>query len=379
VSAPRLAGIAGLCAALAACAATTSAVSGTALAPPPGFTAAVQADGGDAGDCGAPPRPYTGTLEFTSKYEGSDKARDDFNPKAAAQYEAQIADVRELEKQVSSKVSRYLHNGRPETLDCVLGMLDAWAQAGALLGESGNHTGKSVRKWALASVASAWLRLKFSVSQPLAKEAGRAGRIEAWFGKLGDLVVRDWRNQPLEKMNNHEYWAAWAMMATAVALDRRDFYDWAMEQYGIAITQIDGEGYLPNELKRDTRALAYHNYALNPLAMIAAFAKANGTDLEESRPAMQRLAGKVLAGVDNPKIFEKKTGEKQTREGVHEPSKFAWMEPYCWTFSCDAEVTRRLDKMRPLKTQRMGGNVTELFAATRPATGRKATSRAGAP
>ena len=370
----RLGGsVAGLCAALLACA-TTGAPA--ALVPPPGFTAAVQdkRSDDDAAECAKAPAPYTGKLAFPSKYEGSDQARDELNPKAEAQYEAMISEIRELERQVSSMVSHYLHSGRPELLDCTLTWLDTWAQAGALLGAAETHTGKSVRKWALASVASAYVRLKFSVSQPLGQDAQRAQRIEAWLGRLGDQVIADWKNQPERAINNHQYWAAWAVMADAVALNRRDFFDWALAQYRIGAGQVDAEGYLPNELKRDTRALAYHNYALGPLAMIAAFAKANGADLGPSRDAMQRLAGRVLAGVDNPKTFEAKTGEKQTREGLHESSKFAWMEAYCWTFSCDSAFTRRMDKMRPLKTYRLGGNLTELFAqgpAARPERRRK--------
>lgn len=388
--------VAGLCAALLACATTGAS---TALVPPPGFTAPVQTRQGseDAEECAKVPAPFTGKLSIPSKYEGSDKARDDLNPKAEAQYESMIGGIRALEREVSSMVSQYLRKGHPGVLDCTLTWLDTWAQAGALLGPAETHTGKSVRKWALATLASAYVRLKFSQSQPLRDEAQRARRIEGWFARLGEQVVADWDNPPLEKMNNHEYWAAWAAMATAVALNRRDFYDWALAQYRIGAKQVDADGYLPNELKRDTRALAYHNYSLGPLAMIAAFAKANGTDLGDSREAMQRLADRVLAGVDNPKMFESKTGKKQTREGVHEPSKFAWMEAYCWTFSCDSTFTKRMDKMRPLKTYRLGGNLTELFAAdaergpqkgrakrsggagSAVAKGTTATSRAGAP
>lgn len=356
-----------------------------ALVPPPGFTAAVgnQRDSGeDTEECPAMPEPLTGKLSMPSKYEGSDQARDDLNPQAEAEYEARIAPVRELEKRVSSMVAHYLRSGRPEVLDCALGWLDAWARADALTGAAATHTGKSVRKWALASLSSAYLRLQFSSSQPLAQHRERARRIEAWLGDLAGMVVSEWSNQPLDKVNNHEYWAAWAVMATAVVLNRREHFDWAVAQYRTGIKQIDAEGYLPNELKRDTRALSYHNYSLGPLAMLAAFAKANGVEPAESRAAMQRLAERTLAGVDDPRTFQKKTGKKQTKEGVHEPSKFAWMEAYCWTFSCGPDMTKRLDKMRPLKTYRLGGNLTELFAQNAAAgggTGKKASSRAQAP
>jgi len=356
-----------------------------ALVPPPGFTAAVdnqRESTEETEECPAMPKPLTGTLSMPSKYEGSDEARDDLNPQAEAEYEARIAPVREMEKRVSAMVAHYLRSGRPEVLDCTLGWLDAWAKADALTGTAATHTGKSVRKWALASLSSAYLRLQFSSSQPLAQHRDRARRIEAWLGDLAGMVVSEWSNQPLDKVNNHEYWAAWAVMATAVVLNKRDLFDWAVAQYRTGTRQIDAEGYLPNELKRDTRALSYHNYSLGPLAMIAAFAKANGVEPGESRAAMQRLAERTLAGVDDPKTFQKKTGKKQTKEGVHEPSKFAWMEAYCWTFSCSADMAKRLDKMRPLKTYRLGGNLTELFAQNAPAgggSGKKATSRAQAP
>lgn len=337
-----------------------------ALVPPAGFTAAVQSDPRDEEPerCHEPPKPYTGKLAFPSKYEGSDRARDDLNKKAEAQYRKETADIRAMEKEFSALVARYLRTGHAQTLDCTLGWLDQWARAGALTAKTDDHTGKAQRKWALGSLASAYLRVKFSVSRPLqASDAARVKRIEAWFGQLGERVVADWSNVPLEKMNNHEYWAAWSVMAAAVALDRRDFFDWAMAQYRTAATQVDAEGYLPNELARETRALAYHNYSLGPLAMLAAFAKANGVDVSSiGGPSLQRLAGRVLAGVDNPKVFEAKTGEKQELEDIQEASKFAWMEAYCWTFACDKRMTTRVASMRPLKTYRLGGNVTELFA-----------------
>jgi poly(beta-D-mannuronate) lyase len=366
-------GAAGLCVALVACAAATGApqsadaatagAAASTLVPPQGFTAAVRnkRNDDDAEECAAAPRPFTGALGMPSKYEGSDKARDDLNPKAEAAYEAQTSDIRLLEKTVSSMVSHYLHSGRPELLDCTLNWLNVWARAGALRGKAETHTGKSVRKWALASLASAYVRLKFSASRPLANEGARTQPIEAWLAQLGDLVVADWKDQPKNAVNNHQYWAAWAVMADAVALNRRDLFDWALAQYRYAATQVDADGYLANELKRDTRALAYHNYSLGPLAMIAAFAKANGVDLADTREPMQRLAQRVLTGVDNPKQFESKTGEKQTREGIDEYSKFAWMEAYCWTFGCAPPELKRMERMRPLKTYRLGGNLTELF------------------
>ena len=42
---------------------------------------------------------------------------------------------------------------------------------------------------------------------------------------MADQVVSDWDSLPLEKTNNHSYWAAWSVMATSIATNRRDLFD----------------------------------------------------------------------------------------------------------------------------------------------------------
>ena len=273
------------------------------------------------------------------------------------------APITALEKGVTRQIGDYVDSGNRESLRCALTLLTMWSKARGLEGPATTHTGKSMRKWALGSVAGAYLRLKFSASQPMARNPQSAREIEAWIERLAERVVAEWRDQPMQKMNNHEYWAAWAVTASAVALNRRDLFEWAVAQYRVAARQIDADGYLPNELKRDTRALYYHNYAITPLAMIAAFGKANGVDLaSENDRALERLARRVLAGLEDPESFEDKTGEEQVVPDFDERSKFAWMEPYCWTLACDEDMQDRLEDLRPLSSTRLGGNVSELFS-----------------
>lgn len=334
------------------------------LVPPPGFRAAV-GDDGDVRGCPQDATPYASTLDFPSKYEGSDSARDDLNEKADRRYKARTAAITALEKGVTRQIGDYVDSGNREALRCALTLLNTWSKARGLEGAATTHTGKSMRKWALGSVAGAYLRLKFSASQPMARNLQSAREIEAWIERLAERVVAEWRDQPIEKMNNHEYWAAWAVTASAVALNRRDLFEWAVAQYRVAASQIDAEGYLPNELKRETRALYYHNYAITPLAMIAAFGKANGVDLAaENDRALERLARRVLAGVEDPDAFEDKTGEEQIVPDFEERSRFAWLEPYCWTLACDVKTRDRLEALRPLSSTRLGGNLSVLFSSS---------------
>lgn len=334
------------------------------LVPPQGYYEGIEKPKEKDGNfsCPAAPKPYTETLQFRSKYEGSDKHRSTFNASSDEAFRDATKDITTMERGTAKVVMQYMRDGRPAQLDCALGWLTAWAQAGALESNDFNHTGKSMRKWALGSMSSAYLRLKFSEAHPLQGHEQQAQQIEAWFSKLADQVVSDWSNLPMEKINNHSYWAAWSVMATSVVTNRRDLFDWAVKEYKVGTSQIDADGFLPNELKRQQRALSYHNYALPPLMMIASFAQANGVDLRgENNGALKRLADRVLNGTRDPSPFQAKNGQKQDMTDLKIDSKYAWLEPYCTLYPCAPDTLERKREMEPFKTFRLGGDLTRTF------------------
>lgn len=340
------------------------------LVPPAGYYGAAQPERGKASACPAAPKPFTGALNFPSKYAGSDRARDQLNSRAYATYSDMTADITRLESGFSRYVADYLRFGRPGYADCALDWLQQWAEAEALLSEEFTHTGKSRRKWTLGSLSSAYLRLKFSSSQPLRGREAQAERIEAWLNALAERVVLDWNDQPLERVNNHQYWAAWSVMATAVAVNRRDLYDWSVSQYRVAASQVTEDGFLPNELHRRSRALAYHSYAMGPLLMISAFALANGQDLRaENHAAMRRLGENILASREHPARFASRADSEQVMEALQKINNLAWVEPYCALYSCSAPTRQWLESVRPLRTYRLGGDVTQLFLTDAKASG----------
>ncbi|WP_288440533.1 mannuronate-specific alginate lyase [uncultured Pseudomonas sp.] len=335
-----------------------------ALVPPQGYYEGIEKPKTGYGNfrCEPAPKPYTGALQFRSKYEGSDKARATLNLASEKAFRTSTEDITTLEKGVSKMVGQYMRDGRPAQLDCTLTWLGTWARADALMSTDYNHTGKSMRKWALGSMSGSWLRLKFSNARPLAAHQAQAEQIEKWFARLAEQTVRDWSNLPLEKINNHSYWAAWSVMATAVATDRRDLFDWAVKEFKIGANQVDEQGFLPNEIKRRQRALAYHNYALPPLAMIASFAQANGVDLRrENNFALQRLGEGVLAGARDPRLFAARAGEKQDMKDLKVDNKYSWLEPWCALYHCVGDTLERKHGMQPFNSFRLGGDVTRLY------------------
>lgn len=343
------------------------------LQPPPGYLQPAGSKPGAASPCPAAPKPFTGTLAFQSKYEGSGKARDTLNPDAEKAYKAKTRPITAMEKGLVSRVKKYQRSGNAADLQCAVQWLSSWATAkdgavtGAMLGEATNHTGKSLRKWSLGTFASAWVRLKFSASNGVAAYPEDRRRIERWLSAMADQVVTEWSpDDPIDKINNHYYWAAWALMATSVAVDRRDLFDRSLLLFRVFEKQIDADGYLPNEMKRATRAAGYHNYAMAPLAMIAAFAKANGVDLASEgvvggRSALTRLAQLSETALDDPASFADKAGAEQDTATLDSSSSRAWLEPYCWTVRCTPREEATRDASRPLGSTRLGGDLTSIF------------------
>jgi poly(beta-D-mannuronate) lyase len=340
------------------------ATANAALLPPAGYFAAVRIKPGEAAPCKEAPPPFTAELDFPSKYAGSGRSRDEINPEADAQFKRATQPITQMEKGFSTTVTKYMQSGDPALLKCAIDWLSQWADARALEGTAPNHTGKSLRKWSLASISSAYLRLKFSSSAPLRNYPAEAARAENWMGDVADRVKHEWPpNDPIAKVNNHYYWAAWAMMATAVATNRRDLFDQAIAIYHVFATQVDPDGYLPNELARSSRAAGYHIYAMLPIAMLAAFGKANGTDLAaEGGHALTRLAQRVQIAIEGPASFATKVGTQQNVDAAESKSAWAWLEPYCWTVNCTSQLQTRLSSQRPLAVTRLGGDLTAVFS-----------------
>ncbi len=309
--------------------------------------------------------PYTGSLVFPSKYRGSDRARDRINPEASAEYERLAGILRNFEKTVSSLADRYVEaDGDPRVLECFLEQVSSWAAADALLNTECNEIGMASRKWLLAATASAWLQVSLAVPEEMTGHPRQVRAVEAWFTRLAETVREDYSGRDLNHINNHDYWAGWAVMAASVVLDRRDLFVWAWNRLRIAVNeQVTDQGYLPNELRRRTRALLYHNYALQPLTMILVFGEANGIHLQAGETAgYRRLVDRVVKGIGNPAIFAEVTSSPQEVDSLRTPYSLAWLLPYGTVFHADPAVHRLVDEYGKMVSTRLGGNLTRLYA-----------------
>jgi poly(beta-D-mannuronate) lyase len=301
--------------------------------------------------------PYTSDLLFHSKYEGSGKDRATLNEEASRNYKTQTKTIRAFEKQLSKLSSVYVkHNYKASSVaQCFITTLLPWAEKQALLSDRTTHTGASVRKWALASVVANMNVVRSSLDF----ENDKTQTILAWVEAVTIKVMKEWQDRPLKKVNNHDYWAAWAVMSSAVLLNNEDFFLWSVGKYNEAMIQIDSEGFLPNELKRKSRALGYHNYALTPLLFIADLAAINGYELDNV--SLMRLADNVIKGLDDPEFFSKKVGKAQRLEGLYTSYSLAWIPIYLVNNS-NTIVFALVSEHGPFASTRLGGNISLQLA-----------------
>lgn len=308
-----------------------------------------------------PPAPAAvRDIVTVSKFGENRRAHDStqLDDEAAEAYARDTQAVAAFSRRVAAMAENGLENpGRAgRDAHCALAWLDSWAEQDALLGRF-NDTGEAVRKWELATLATAFLKIR---SAPLDRD--RAARVRAWLDRLARAVRQDYDRQPARdsRLNNHLNWAAWAVMAAAIAADDRELFGWSRQRYRLALRQVASDGSLPLELKRRQLAASYHAFALAPLVLLREALLANRvspTPDEELR--LSRLADLVLTTLENPQRLAMLSGYPQDMAWIT-PTRLAWLEPY-HARSPDLRALPWLERYRPLTFSRLGGNLTAQF------------------
>ncbi len=309
--------------------------------------------------CGTPP-PVVHDLTLEGFYKpGTNSSVVD--PERMAAYRAARKPVDVFEKEIVARSDAYVASAPPAVADarCVLHWLAAWAEGGAYLGKV-SHQGGFNRKWSLALASAAYLKI---IDEP-ALDPLKRQTVEGWLSTLGGVVRDDYssRTDLGSRRNNHLYWATWAVAAAAVAANDRALLAWAFDRYRFALRQVDADGTLPLEIARRSKALHYHLFAVEPLVMIAEVGTRNGTNLFDAEGgALHRLVAATLAGLDDPSAIAARAGTAQDFVSKLNAGQIAWLEVYAARYP-SAAATRWLEQMRPLKSARIGGNLTVLFS-----------------
>lgn len=291
------------------------------------------------------------------------------DPAAMARYRETTQTINRFERELAEMGDAYQADaqrkgvaGDPAIAACALDWLAGWAKGRAMLGKV-SQQGGYVRKWSLGTAATAYLRIRDAAGLPADKKQA----VEGWIGEWARVVHIDYSTgtDRGSRNNNHAYWAALSVGMAAVVGNDQKLFAWAMEGYHKAAKQIGSDGTLPLELDRGPKALHYHLFALEALVPLAELGMRNGHDLyAEGNGALDRLIGVALAGLADPKVFEKRTGKKQDLVGELEGGDLAWMEPYYARFG-RADLKPWIGKYRPMRNTRLGGNLTLMYGAER--------------
>lgn len=273
------------------------------------------------------------------------------DPVLKAKNEAAVKPFSDYLATVSADADRYIASGDTAAAQCALRWLDRWAVDGAMLGKVSSSQAQYERKWTLAGVALAYIKLR-----PLAEPAQRA-HIEAWLPQLADAALAFFSDGKRAR-NNHYYWVGLAVMATGIATGEQRYIAAASKIYDSALNDIGDDGSLPLEMNRAGRALAYHNYALAPLVMMAELSRSNHDDWYQRRHGrLQKLAQLVLDGIADPAWFVQKTGAAQE---IPKGGILGWVVFYREIVPDLTAPSQALMTQAPFRYAQLGGNLSVL-------------------
>ncbi len=238
------------------------------------------------------------------------------------------------------------------TAECGLAWLRGWAEGGAYLGNMATKQAEAQRRWDLAGIALAYIKLK--------RWAGEQDKatIEPWLKAITQRA-RAAFDDPGVKRNNHWYWLGLAEGAVAVATDDDAHWKAARAIAEDAARDITVDGTLPLEMARGGRALHYHAFALEPLAVLAELAASRGEDFYAlNGGALHRLVAKTVEGLDDPTVFDRLAGVMQQR-----PVKpgAGWLELYRAHFP--GKISKAPEQ--PSSHRWLGGDVSVLTQVLR--------------
>ncbi len=301
-----------------------------------------------AGDCAAPPAPVR-DLELARYY--TDAAGTVIDPGIQARNKAVLAPINAFLAHVVRDADTAVRLSKSAAAACALDWLQRWAQGEAWLGRMSSHQAEYQRKWDLAGVALAYLKVR-----PWASPAQRDA-IEPWLIRFADgaRAFFDDRNR---RRNNHWYWLGLGVAGTALATGSERHWTMARTIFQDAARDIGPDGALQLEMDRGARALHYHSFSTTPLVVMAELAARRGEDWYAlGDGALHRLVALTARGFVEPALFEAKAGKAQS---VPKQAGAGWPALYAQRFP------GRLPARLPTGTDRhrwLGGDVSLLVKA----------------
>ena len=314
-----------------------------------------------ADDC-PPPPPAVRDLDIPRFY--SDAKGTIVDKALLAKHDKALEPLKVFLQSVASNADKSIRRQSPksqaEAAACSLTWLTAWAREGAWLGKMAQQQAEYQRKWDLAGVALAYLKVR-----PFASPADRA-LIEPWLIKWAD-AARAFFDNPERRRNNHWYWLGVGVAATALGTDSQRHWEMARGIMMDAAGDIAADGTLAMEMERGPRALYYHVFSTMPVVVLAELGAARGEDWYALKDgAVHRLVAITFAGLKEPATFAAVTGIEQEDDPN---TRAGWLQLYASRFPDRVPTEKDWPEVKS-GHRWLGGNVMALSVALRNLGGR---------
>ena len=244
--------------------------------------------------------------------------------------------------------------------------LDEWAEAGALLTDESTQTGRALRKWFLAAVCCALLKIKSKFPA-----TNLSAKTEEWLINVSRAVHYDYvKHRSIERLNNHYYWACFSIVCVEMLCkdgrpdDRGSFLKLEAEDCLFSClynTEDFGDDYLYqlNEVERDEFGAHYTNFAIVPLVFMTHALILNEVDVRAYLPRLKKLCnfGAHVAHKPNafPQIFS-------VPQNAVSPTVMTWAYPYRAIFGEDYLYTKMTENnLYAHSYSQVGGNLKGFF------------------
>lgn len=268
-------------------------------------------------------------------YALNDPTHSIIDPVRQREYNRTSGPVKQEGNAIVAAADAFRSTGSEAAASCVLTHLTALAQERALSGSMSSAQAYFVQGWVIGAATIAYLK----IDGPSRATPQQRAVILPWLQRVAD-ETRTFYDQRASSRNesggaqNHFYWAAVQLAATAIATGNREDFRWAIQKAEHGIDCIGPNGVLEEEMRRGSRALHYHLYAAAPLVMVAELALPNGVDLYTyNHAALKKLVDVSIHGLVDPSLFQARTGQKQVAADPTSAEAIGWAEPYNRRFS----------------------------------------------
>ncbi|MFC3153307.1 alginate lyase family protein [Litoribrevibacter euphylliae] len=237
-----------------------------------------------------PTDAYQGHLSIMSKYDPNDPTRS--QPSTPDPESELIQEHLNKFAFYISRISDYYVSSSDTrkqqiALNCMDIWLELWASRNALETSDISHTGYAVRSWFISTIASSIFKTQQQSDHSWEPSANAQGWIrQLMYDNISYYYPRTFTSQ--EKVNNHDYWAAWAAAATGLVTSDRDLTDWAYSVLVFSLDQAEKDpttdtAYFPNEIGRGQLSSFYSHFALTPIVMLASTLPDKGYTLHQEQ------------------------------------------------------------------------------------------------